>query len=148
MSPYAIKELEISVTIVYGRNQNVEWEVLWYELKLIKSKISTNPWIILGDCNKVRNKHDRDGGGEYNEGVEKFNDIIEELEVTKLSSTNGYFTWSNSSRRDKLVRLRLEQSLVNEVWSAILSLAMVELFRGSTGDHDTQIVRFREEPIS
>lgn len=94
----------INTTVVYGSNRKADREMLWDELVEIKSRIGEEAWIIMGDFNEVRDLTEREGEGEFDEdGAKKFNDAIERIEAVELTTMGGQFTWSNCSRRGRLV---------------------------------------------
>lgn len=64
--------------------------------------------------------------------------------LTELPSSGGFYMWTNLSSGQGLVQTRLDRMLVSDEWLAKWPFAALELLRGGTSDHTTQITRLCE----
>ena len=86
-------------------NQDSQRQKIWQDLQYIANQI-IETLCVLGDFNSVLYKEDRIGGTEITDmEIRDFAYCLEVYELTEMTSTRVYFTWTNKtiwSRIDKV----------------------------------------------
>ena len=90
------------MTNVYGPPQFLE------SLGMLKLALGGKTCILGGDFNLVRNLDKKKGGiRKLNPISEYFNEVIANLELVDVRTTNGTFTWNNKRTGDRGITCHL-----------------------------------------
>ncbi|XP_019266372.1 PREDICTED: uncharacterized protein LOC109243827 [Nicotiana attenuata] len=101
------------ITGVYGSNDRIERQGLWWELAANRGAY-TGPWVICGDFNITRYAAERRNCTRRNRAMIEFSDLINELELIDLPLEGGIYTWYKGINH--LVASRLDRFLVSTEW--------------------------------
>ncbi|KAI9113377.1 hypothetical protein K1719_015902 [Acacia pycnantha] len=98
-------------TAVYGSPNQQFSKVLWQDLNLIASSISS-PWVLAGDFNAILSHEERKGGSlRRAHGCKLFNKFIHSNGLMDLGFQGPKFTW----RRGSLL-MRLDRAICSSSW--------------------------------
>ena len=89
---------------VYGPNDNSVRGQMWDELVGIQQYWDI-PWFCIGDFNIVRFLSERRGGSHLTLAMEKFSEIIEDLNLIDLPLKGGRYNWSSGTDQPSMSRI-------------------------------------------
>ena len=131
-------EEEFFCSFVYASNFPEERRELWNDLKdhqnlpLFKDK----PWLVLGDFNEILDLEEYSGinAPSVTTGMREFQDMRRYCSLLDMKAHGPHLTWSNK-RKDDLIRKKLDQTLVNDVWSSKYPHSYCVFEAGGCSDH-------------
>ncbi|KAJ6377649.1 hypothetical protein OIU78_027976 [Salix suchowensis] len=84
------------ISFVYGLNTPVERQPLWNYLAQQGTFNSTNPWVVMGDCNAILSSMDRQGGDhQWHNYMDDFLNCVSSADLINLPIKEVHFTWHN-----------------------------------------------------
>lgn len=104
------------MTNVYGPSIDTQKDDFLRELKELSKDIK-NPWIMAGDFNMVRWMVDRSSDIRGTNLMDKFNDLIMELQLIDVPLKNRQFTWCN--KREEPVFSKIDRFFMSAEWSML-----------------------------
>ncbi|PPE00497.1 hypothetical protein GOBAR_DD02478 [Gossypium barbadense] len=89
----------------YGQTDPNLRQQSWDMLRRVKSTINEG-WIVGGDFKAILNNFEKEGGRRKpKSSMDDFGDILEELNLTDVKTCNGWFTWTNNKKGNRLAIL-------------------------------------------
>lgn len=136
--------LEIMVTAVYGASSRALRRTLWEKL-IALGQITTEPWLVIGDFNEIRQMGERES---YSEprwgGLEEFNHCVNEANLLEIPYIGDDTTFCNGIVGEARVASRLDRALCNEAWNRLWPLGKVEHLGGNSSDHHALKLELRQ----
>lgn len=100
---------------VYGPHIYREKQVFMKNIQTLRRLVPEPAWIIGGDFNLIRNLGEKKGGiRKEDQTMEEFNDMIKELKLVDIPTTNGIHTWNNRRGGKNQIASRLDRFLLSE----------------------------------
>ena len=82
-------------------------------LSNIKEIARDKSWTLGGDFNLIRNLEEKKGGIQnLNPASAQFNDLIDDLNLIDVRTSNGIFMWNNKQDGDRGIACRLDRFLI------------------------------------
>ncbi|RVX10866.1 hypothetical protein CK203_018210 [Vitis vinifera] len=122
---------------VYGPSVKVEKEEFLSELGAIKG-LWNEPWCVAGDFNMIRFPTERSQGGRLSPSMQRFTEVIEELELRDLPLQGGMVTWSGGF--NNLLKSRIDRFLIFEDWEAHFRECIQGVLARLVSDHSPIIL--------
>lgn len=121
------------VTNVYGpsTDPNKKLEFL-QELLNLKSLVK-DPWLLMGDFNVVRWMNDRSGALEEFCLMDRFNEIVDLLQLMEVPLQNRNYTWS--SKRPEPSFSKLDRLFLSTEWSSRFPSITLHALEMAVSDH-------------
>lgn len=102
---------EFKVSFVYGLHTIVSRRPLWENLWLYEHNLS-QPWLLVGDFNNVRNCEEKFNGAEVTPyEIRDFDECCLSLGILDMPSVGCFFTWTNNTVWSKIDRV-----MINNEW--------------------------------
>ena len=103
------------LTNVYGPPRAEQKVQFLDSLRMLHSLSEDKPWITRGDFNLIISMEEKKGRiREINPIFEMFNEVIDNLNLVDVRTTNGNFTWNNKRTGDRGIACRTDIFLVSE----------------------------------
>jgi exonuclease III len=84
------------ITNVYGPQLPVQKALFLDYMSSLGQQINMQHWIVSGDFNMITSLEEKKGGRRHLEQEgEAFSDVIEQLHMVDMKTSNGVFTWNN-----------------------------------------------------
>ena len=81
----------------------------------IKEIAKDKSWIMGGDFNLIRNLEEKKGGiRNLNLVSAQFNDLIDDLNLIYVRTSNSILTWNNKQVGDRGISFRLDNFLISD----------------------------------
>jgi hypothetical protein len=132
--------LQWKFTGFYGHldvNRRFEaWELLCH-----LARLSPEPWLCLGDFNKVATNFEKLGGGaKFDAHLCRFQSALEFCELTYLDYKGPKYTWTNCRDGKNFIKEKLDRGMANSGWRDLYPDATIEVKAVTTSDHAIQVV--------
>lgn len=75
-------------------------------------------------------------GGDFNEVLDEFRKVVDNLGLADIKLDKGWFTWSNNKRGHCLVRERLDHFFVSMSWLGSTPFLTSSVVRQASSDND------------
>ncbi|KAF8038207.1 hypothetical protein BT93_B0919 [Corymbia citriodora subsp. variegata] len=132
---------------IYGDHTFTLRRPLWEDLKRISLLVASDPWILGGDFNAIRDASDRQGSPNiWHPSFDELNDCIFQAELDDLRYVGFRFTWSSYSGIHRKQR-KIDRVLVNNQWSLQFSYSEAIFLPPSISDHSPAVVHVLQ-PVS
>lgn len=102
------------------------------ELRAIALQIS-EPWILIGDFNLVRDTADKNNDLFNFREAQLFSDTINDLALIEIPLVDRAYTWSN--RRDIPTLVRLDRCFANDLWDGMFPNTNLSTLPHTVSDH-------------
>jgi hypothetical protein len=89
-----IDDAQWTFTSVYGPVDSSLQGQFWEELRYI-STVRYVAWLICGDFNAIRFKHEKSGPNFHSRASARFNAFLDDYNLIEYELTHRRFTWSN-----------------------------------------------------
>jgi hypothetical protein len=125
----------VMITNVYGPQTDNLRSALYEELRLIRM-LNDLPWVVIGDFNLLRSNNETSGAPRPLSQINDFNDILQELHLTKVPLQGRKYTYSNGRPQPTLSKL--DRVFLSQQWNtgplANLAPVLTDL-PNATSDH-------------
>jgi len=130
-----------NTSIIYGDNNASLREALWSDIVSHSDGWESTPWILMGDCNAIRNPSDRLGRSTTWAGtMDRLDTCIQQAKVVDLRYSGMHYTWSNHCPENLIMR-KLDRVLVNEKWNLNFPLSEARFLPSGMSDHSPMVVK-------
>lgn len=126
--------VRFTVTNTYGPSIDstpIKLEFL-QELQNLQNIVS-GPWALMGDFNVPRWMIDRSGGVRSFRVMDRFNEVLDDLQVLEVPLKNRMYTWSN--KRPDPSFSKLDRVFLTTEWSSQFPSLNLEALELSASDH-------------
>jgi exonuclease III len=130
-----VVDVDWKFTGFYGHPDSTKHHEAWQLLKIL-ARMSPDPWVCIGDFNKVLTSSEKLGGNARQQNLmQAFQQTLEECSLTDLGFVGPKFTWSNCQEGVALIQERLDRGVANLAWINIFPDAEVAVNVSSWSDH-------------
>ena len=119
--------------MVYGAAQDDRKEEFLNELAYTCSQIHV-PYIVGGDFNILRSSEEKNKNLTHSHYTDRFNDVIQSLNLREIHMGGGNYTWSNKQKHPTLEKL--DRVLMSFEWEELFPLVSVRKLGRDTSDHN------------
>jgi len=103
------------LTNVYSPNNPREKPIFIDSLAFLANWVGQRNWVLGGDFNLITSFQEKHGGTrKLDQNFEKFNNMLHQLNLVDVQTTNGVFTWNNKRIGEHVVASRLDRFLLSE----------------------------------
>ena len=128
-------------TFVYGVNDPNGRKDLWRDIGSFAMGVNHDPWVVLGDFNAIRFRHEKSGGSNiWKTHSDDLDLMCRDLEMDDIRGVGNFFTWSNRGEEGNRIWCKLDRVLVNEGWSQAFGNSEASFTPPGISDHCTVIV--------
>ena len=100
---------------VYGPSHPREKTNFLNSLEFLAGWVDRSHWVLGGDFNLITNLQEKKGGTrKLDPTAERFSNLIHQLKLVDIRTTNGLFTWNNKRIGEHAVASRLDRFLLSE----------------------------------
>lgn len=114
---------------VYNSCDIEERATTWEEIKEYSSHTQL-PCLLCGDFNEILHISERGSNLVSQRGMTDFTTFVNDLQLTEVTASNGWFTWFRGASKSKLDRL-----LVSPEWLSTFPHLQLSLLKRSLSDH-------------
>lgn len=127
------KKVMWALLVVYGAAHDDLKDEFLVELASFCSHL-TVPYIVGGDFNILREAEDNNKKMIHNQFVDKFNSVINSLNLPEIHLNGGKYTWSNQQAHPTLEKL--DRILMSFGWEDLFPLVSVRKLVRDKSDHN------------
>ncbi|KAK4383213.1 hypothetical protein Sango_2797500 [Sesamum angolense] len=129
------------ISVRYGDYDIIPRRDLWGALRTLSTRISDEPWLVLGDFNAVNDDSEVCGrAADTSVSMAEFRNCIRDTGLVQLPFTGCPFTCHNCSEGTRSLWKRLDRMLVNEAWLDVWPGSSYLCTLPSTSDHSPLIL--------
>ncbi|XP_062118180.1 uncharacterized protein LOC133831781 [Humulus lupulus] len=132
------------IAFVYGFNEVGGREVLWQDLKDLKSNID-EPWMIVGDFNEILNYDERAGSKNHKKPSDSFKECVMYCQMEDLKFSGCFFTWNNKKKPEERIFSKIDRALVNLKWTDSFVNSDVVFLPEGEFDHCPILISFYQD---
>ncbi|KAA3469152.1 reverse transcriptase [Gossypium australe] len=115
----------------YLKYKNAAWDLL---RRL--GQESFQPWLVVGDVNKILNGSEKKGEVQREQGrMDAFRDTLKECQLMDIRYSGTWFTWERGNLPETNIRERLDRGVANEKWIALFPMGNIQHLSYSMSDH-------------
>lgn len=125
---------KVFISFIYGDPVPKRWKYAWERLtRMVITRF--DPWMIIGDLNKITGNHEKKGGTMRNANTfQSFNTMILNCGMLEFPCLGHKLSYKGR-RSSKTIWCRLDRALANEDWHAIFTHSLVEYLAIIVSDH-------------
>ncbi|PWA66087.1 RNA-directed DNA polymerase, eukaryota, Reverse transcriptase zinc-binding domain protein [Artemisia annua] len=115
----------IYCSIVYAANSGLERRELWKELSCHKTIVDKDSWVLMGDFTMTLSPIEHSTNSSVmNSDMQDFRDMVNEIEVDDICSSDFQLTWTKSLKNPSNSMLKkLDTIMINEEFITRYGLA-------------------------
>jgi exonuclease III len=103
------------LTSVYGPPSPRDKQAFLRSFEYVSSLLHHDKWILGGDFNIIRSLEEKKGGSRrLDQDSYDFNNLIEDLRLIDLDTSNGIHTWTNRRTGAHQITCKLDRFLLSE----------------------------------
>lgn len=102
-----------------------------------------DPWLLLGDFNKVLFLSEVRGGHYVRSYAAKFSEVLDQCGLSDLGAKGNAFTWYRRASGERPVAKRLDRALADCDWRTEFSEAYVDNLTRLHSDHCSLLLKCR-----
>lgn len=126
------------ITCVYGPQHDAAKIEFLQELRDLRSGCP-GPWVVCGDFNLIYQAADKNNGRLNRRMMNRFRQLLDDLELMELHLHGRLFTWSNE-RADPTLE-RIDRVFVSEDWSSAFPNHNLRALSSQCSDHAPLLLR-------
>ncbi|XP_062102336.1 uncharacterized protein LOC133812574 [Humulus lupulus] len=135
------------ITFVYGFNEVGGREVLWQDLKDLKTSIE-ELWMIVVDFNEILNYDERAGRRNHKKPSDSFKECVTHCQMEDLKFSGCFFTWNNKQKPEERIFSKIDRALVNSKWTDSFFNSDVVFLPEGEFDHCPILISFYQDVIT
>ncbi|XP_035542866.1 uncharacterized protein LOC118345331, partial [Juglans regia] len=137
----------VCISFVYAKCLQMDRRELWNSLS--SGIVDSQPWIVVGDFNVIRNDQERRGGRPRPfSAMEAFNKFIDTAGLSELRFEGNQFSWCNNQQGSARRWARLDRTLTSVECITMFPEAYMQYLPRTTSDHAPILIKLEAESVS